>query len=106
MRTGRLRHRIKVEINKPVDSDFGEQVDDWKSERTVWGGIESLTGNQVISGQREIGEVTHKVVLRYYAGLTTDNHRITHKGRAFTIVHINNRGGRNADMELLCKESV
>lgn len=68
-----------------------------------WASIEPLSGLEYLEASQMGSEVTHRIRLRYFDGLTT-KHRLTYNGREFNIVSILNRNERNVVHELMAKE--
>ena len=107
MRAGRLRHRIYLQSKSVIRDAFGSEVITYVSEtpRPVSAGIEPVTVREYFGSQQPKGEVTHKVVIRYYKGVQLD-WRVLWGTRQFNIVSIINVDERNKEMVLLCKEWI
>ena len=107
MRSGRLRHRIYLQSKVVTRDAFGSEVITWKSEnpRPIFAGIEPITAREYFGSQQPKGEVTHKVVIRYFKGVQLD-WRVLWGSRQFNIVSVINTDERNREMILLCKEWI
>lgn len=105
MIAGRLRKRVELQSNTPVANAIGEHVPGWATVATVWAGITPVSGSERFRNNMESAEVSHKIKIRYYAGLTPAM-RIKLGSRLFDIQSIINLQERNADMEILALEQV
>ncbi|MCI0349391.1 MAG: phage head closure protein [Acidobacteriales bacterium] len=105
MRAGTLRQRISIEQPAETQNDFNEPVVTWSLYATRWAEVVPLSGEERLIAQQVNAEVTHRVRLRYLAGVTTKM-RIVHKGRVLDINTILNQDERRAMLELLCKEAT
>jgi len=105
MRAGRLRHRIEIQQDTPVRNDMGEPVPGWATIHTVWASITPVGGQERFSNNKESAEVSHKIKIRYLAGLSPAM-RIKYGTRIFDIQNVLNYDERNADMEILALEQV
>jgi len=101
---GRLRHRVQIEADTPTRASDGGDVEAWSTVATVWAGIEPLSGREYFTAQQTQSQVTHKITVRYFRGLTAA-HRIKYGSRTFQIEGVRNMGERNAKMELMAKEN-
>lgn len=72
MRTGRLRRRVT--LRKPVVTrgTSGGTSKTFSDVVTVWGGVEPLSVKEILAAQAAFGEVTHRIVIRYYKGIQSD----------------------------------
>ncbi len=90
MMIGRMRHRILIRTRSDAARTATGAVDSvWSTAATRWGDIQPLTGKEYTSGEHVQGEVTHKIVLRYYDGLK-DKDRLKFGSRIFEIISIVN----------------
>ncbi len=106
LRAGRLRHYVTVEQSVSVPDSHGEPVLTWTPfARDVPAGIEPLQGREFLAAQKENVEVTHRVVLRWIAGVNATM-RVVFNGRILEITSALNRDERNEDLTLMCKEVV
>ncbi len=103
MRSGQLRHRISLQSKVATRDTYGAETITWKTENTVWGSIEPLNSREFFQAQQMQSDVTHKVKLRYYAGLRPD-WRIKFGTRIFDIQSVMNPEERNIEWTLLAKE--
>ena len=101
---GDMRFRLEVQANTPAPGAKGQKVDVWETLATRWGNV--LPAGQFFTASEQIrNSVSHKVVMRYFEGLTP-RHRIKHKGRIFNILSVLNEGERNVRHTVLVTEVV
>lgn len=103
MNIGKLRHQIEIQSYTTTPSSTGQPVKTWSTDTTVWSWIRPMSGKEQLSGQQAVGEITHKVVIRYDDSISVSN-RIKFGTRYFDINFIGNYDERNIYMEIMCKE--
>jgi SPP1 family predicted phage head-tail adaptor len=104
MQAGKLRHRLTIQQPDQSEGSAGEMLPRYSTFATVWGSIEPLSGSEGIYGKQEGSESTHKIRIRYHAGITSD-FRVLWNGRYFNLTEPpRNPEERNREMELICKE--
>lgn len=106
MRIGRLRHRVTIQQYTTTDNEYGEPVPTWADVATVWASVEPLSGNERMIAQQRNASLTHKVVIRYLAGVTAEM-RVKFGDRYFAIVEPPmNIDERDREMHLMCVEGL
>ena len=109
MKTGTLRHRVRIEEQTETRNAHGGITRAWAeaSEGKRYAAIEPISGREFYEAQQVAADITHKVKIRYYAGLNT-SHRIVriHDSRVFDIEAVQNTDERNIEQVCMCKESV
>ena len=106
---GRLRHRLVLQDRNPSgDGGGGEAGDPWAvpvTVATVWGSLEPLSGAERLRAMRLESRVTHRIAIRYRAGVSADM-RVVFGPRTFNIRAVIDPGERRRMLELLCEEGV
>lgn len=87
LRIGRLRFLVDIEVSEETIDDHGRPVPVWTVEASRHASIEPLTSIEKVDTDRFTTEATHKIVLRYYAGLTT-SHRIVYDDRTYNLKEV------------------
>lgn len=105
MISGRMRHPVDVQQVIETRSGAGEVIRNWVTKDTVWANIWTPTGREFVEAQQVAADVTHKVRMRWYDGLTP-SHRLQHDGRVFNIRSVANIRERGKEHELVCSEEV
>ena len=104
MDAGRLRERVTVQQAAESRNAIGETVLSWSTFAERWASVEGVSARESLAyGQQQI-DVTHRVRLRYLAGLT-QNMRIQWRGRTLEIISLLEHNNRS-EHELLCQEAV
>jgi SPP1 family predicted phage head-tail adaptor len=80
----KLRHRITIERITRAGDGQGGQVDTWVSVATVWASVDVVSQSERLWGQKLAYQRTHKIIMRYMSGITTDM-RIVFGDRRFQI---------------------
>ena len=105
MRLGPLRHRITIQARAAGMDDFGQESETWATVATVWASVEPLSGRELLSAQQIQSDTSHRVRMRYRAGITT-SHRVLFNLRPFNIRSVINRQELGEMLELLCTEGT
>lgn len=104
MDAGRLRERVTVQQAAESRNAIGETVLSWSTFAERWASVEGVSARESLAyGQQQI-DVTHRVRLRYLAGLT-QNMRIQWRGRTLEIISLLEHNNRS-EHEMLCQEAV
>ena len=105
MRTGRLRHRVKIQDYTESQNTFGETTKTWTDYATVWAAIEPVKGREFWESQQVNAEITTKITMRYLAGIKPKM-RILYGIRIFEIDSVINPDERNRELQLLVMENI
>jgi len=105
MRTGSLRHYVEIHALTIIEDDIGNQTEEWAKVAEVWAAVEPLQGDEKLAAAYIQAETTHKVTIRYLAGITPAN-RLLFDGRTLEIESVRNLEERSRELVLMCKEKV
>ena len=105
VRAGRLKHRVSIQTQSTTLDSYGEATGSWTTDDTVWAAVEPVNGSEKDIGEGMASVVSHRVILRYFSGLTSKS-RLLFGSRVLGIESIINHEERNEYMKLLCKEVV
>lgn len=92
-----------IEARSAGQDSVGGQSLSWSRVIETWASIEPLSGRQLFAAQAVQNETTHRVVLRYIAGIAPPM-RVNFGGRLFDILAVRNVEERNRSLELDCRE--
>jgi SPP1 family predicted phage head-tail adaptor len=110
MQAGLLRKRLQLQQRTTGQDAFGQQQLTWSTVATVWGQIESLSGNQLKKAQSIYNQVTHRVTARWQPTFSdvrqVGSFRILYGARIFDVGASINPDERNRTVELLCEEGL
>jgi SPP1 family predicted phage head-tail adaptor len=106
MQAGKLRHVVYIQARSLSRNEYGEQSRQWSDEHgPLWGAIEPTTGRELSEAEQVVGEVTHRIRLRYSAEYElTSAKRFRSGERIFEIVSVFDRDERNRELVAVCKE--
>ena len=105
MRIGPLRKQLSLRSRSTTKDDYGQGTETFTEYKVVWGSVDPASGSEIISGQQQSGEITHKIKTRHNTSVVITD-RIVFDSRTFEIIFIRNVQERNHWQELLCKEVV
>ena len=80
VRSGELRHRVRLERRVEELDDAGGRSEDWREIGTRWARIRPLSSRQLMAAREAGLEITHEVEVRYPAPVTGVD-RIVYRGR-------------------------
>lgn len=100
---GRLRHQVALQGVTRTEDEGGGGANVWATTATVWAAVEPLDGSESLHGLAVTASVSHRVTIRYRAGVTAKM-RVVHRGRVFEIRAVLDRDERREILDLLCAE--
>jgi SPP1 family predicted phage head-tail adaptor len=98
-----LRHRLTLEAPDELPDGMGGVVRTWSSLGEIWAAIEPLGASEAIAADKRLGRITHRIALRYRAGLTL-NHRFRLGFRIFAIRALRDPEEQGRLLECLAEE--
>lgn len=106
MRAGSLDKKITIQqLGNTVD-DFGGIVEGGYTDfATVWASINPITGKEAFLSNTDFSTVSHKIKIRYLAGVDASM-RIAWNDRVFKIKYFINYQEANREVEFLCEEQI
>ncbi|MFL6051586.1 MAG: phage head closure protein [Actinoallomurus sp.] len=72
MKAGQLRRRIRLERPQTVADDFGAPVKSWALVAEVAAAIDSISGREFFSADRELADATWRLTVRALPGVTPE----------------------------------
>jgi SPP1 family predicted phage head-tail adaptor len=105
MRSGQLRHKIRIEVPVQVKQPNGSVKITWSLYREVFANIETLKGfeRQVATASWPASDV--KIGMRYVAGLLPTM-RVVYNGKSYSILGINDIEERHRELEITTQQGV
>lgn len=104
LRSGTMDHLAVVQTPTESANAIGEPILTWSTFATRWIAILPLSGNEQITALANEGNVTHRIRMRYTAGIKPKM-RLVSEGRTFEIMSVVERG-RREEHELMASEVV
>jgi SPP1 family predicted phage head-tail adaptor len=105
VKIGKLRHRITIEESTETQDADGSVTENWSAFAAAQGSIEPISGREYFSAQTTRADLTHRVNLRYVAGIMPKM-RVRFGSRIFDILSVINVDERNRELQLMCRESI
>lgn len=106
MKAGKLRHKVTIQSRTLTADSYGGQTETWATFAAgVWAAVEPLTSSEQWRAQQAQASVSHRVTIRYLAGVEPTM-RVLFGTRHLNIGSIRNIEERNKELELLCTEAL
>lgn len=103
MLAGRLNQRVEIQAATNTCDSYGQPVSTWATVATVWATVEPINGREYETSLSERAEITHKIIMRYYSGLSAQ-HRLKHGTKIYQIVAVLNLMSGRKDVKVMTKE--
>jgi len=100
--SGLMRERVTIQAPTERQNQFGEATVTWSDVATVWASVQGLSAREYLAAQQVGSIITHKIRIRFFAGLT-HSYRIIWRGRIMEIASVLERETRTVH-EILAKE--
>jgi SPP1 family predicted phage head-tail adaptor len=104
LRSGIMDQLAVVQTPTESANAIGEPILTWSTFATRWVAILPLSGNEQITALANEGNVTHRIRMRYTAGIKPKM-RLVSEGRTFEIMSVVERG-RREEHELMASEVI
>jgi SPP1 family predicted phage head-tail adaptor len=101
---GQHKHRVETQQAEETQTETGDPERTWKTQATVWAKVEPLSSREQFDARRVDMKTTHRVTIRYYAGLKPDDRVRIKDGRVLNIDGIRDLQERERWTELTCQE--
>lgn len=95
--------RVTLQSVSRVSDGAGGWMETWADTATVWGHVAPLSGREATYAQSLAGEVSHKVTIRYRAGITP-RQRVQYGDRVFEVSAVLDPDEKHEQLELYCTE--
>lgn len=100
-----LRHVVTVQRGTESQNEYGEARLTWATLTTRRAFVRPLSGRELLMAEQAQSDVTHKVTMREYAGLTSRD-RLLFDSRTLNIVSVIEKANVPHQMELMCREET
>lgn len=107
MKAGEMDYRIRIEGRVDVPDAIGHPTPTWSEVATVWGGVQYLSGREVMQSGRPIVSEQARVFTRYRADVSTAN-RLFFDGKVWNITYVRKfeMDKRKDGLEILVEHNV
>lgn len=85
MQAGRLDKRLEHWVKQASRNAQGEELRKFVKGETVWGGLRPISSSEREHADREIGEISHEIILRVGKISPKPGDQIRYKGRIFDL---------------------
>lgn len=109
MYSGKLRHRITIQIPAGVRDAVGERITTWTDVATVWARINPLSVRELLAAGELHSETSHKITIRYSSLVSSVDAscRVLYGTRIFVLQGPpRNIDEANHTLEFLCSEGL
>lgn len=83
----------------------GVVTETWGAEQGLWASVEPLAGRELERALMVVAAATHKVTMRYWAGVSARD-RLIFDNRTLNIESVRNVDERNRELVLICVEET
>jgi SPP1 family predicted phage head-tail adaptor len=101
-----LRHRVEIQRRVESLDEYGQDTEAWLPVATVWAAVESLRGRELEATATRLAEASHKIRIRYRAGIQPTMRLVGQDGRIFDIQAVIDPDDRRRELHLLAREAV
>jgi len=106
MQAGNLRHRVTIQQVTETRDDMGGVTQTWSTfAASLHAEIAPLSGRELLLARQVNAETTHRIRLRYRAGITPKM-RVLFGSRIFAIESVLDTDERGIEVVLLCREAL
>lgn len=100
-----MRDRITIQSPSTTRDATGGVTDAWTDVVTIWANVDPLTGRELEEAQKQWGEVTYQIDIRYYAGLDSTMRVLDiRSGAYYDIRAVLDLNHRRRKIQLMCRE--
>ncbi len=85
---GKLRHRLTVQEPSRTQDGYGQAVVSFSPRGSRWARFEPLAGRELWQARQVQADATHRVTLRYFAGLAPAWRLVKDDGRVFQVLSV------------------
>lgn len=103
MKAGTLDKRVEVQAPIKTLSEHGQAILSWITTGVRWASVEPLTSREFWNAQQVQADISHKITMRWFPGLTTE-HRLKMGERIFHIGPPQNVGEKNETWLIMARE--
>ncbi|SDX45136.1 phage head-tail adaptor, putative, SPP1 family [Marininema mesophilum] len=105
MEVGKLRHRVTIQKPTIFSGEGGGWSEGWEDWVKGWASIEPLSGKELLEAQQVASTVTHRIRMRYRAGVQPTM-RVLFGDRIFEVTRVIDPMERGRELELMAEEKV
>lgn len=103
IQSGQLRHKIEVQNEVETRDEIGASNTTYQTASKTFAEVREMSGKELEFARQQTPQATHKIKMRYMAGLTEQS-RIIFGDNIFDVENVNNIEFRNKVMILTVTE--
>lgn len=103
IRTGKMRHRIRIEVQGTAHDSSGEQAQTWTTFATRWASVQRAQGMEVQASAQRTGRIPVVFGIRYLDGVHPGM-RVVFRGRVHNITSAVDQEGLTEELLLYTDE--
>lgn len=101
----RMNHKLRIETSSESQDAYGATTKTWSTFAGVFGEITPATGYERSIVNTTEAQVTHKIRIRWMAGITPKM-RVVYDSRTFNITSVINDREQSREIHLMCQEVI
>lgn len=105
MKAGKLKQWLVIQSPVNTKNDHGEIIQTWQTYAELNGSVEPSSAREFWRANQVVADATHGVTCRFYPGVTPAM-RILYGSRVLNILSVLNDGENDAELQILCKETL
>ena len=107
MQAGQLKHKLDIETELNSQDAYGQTAQQWVAFlRGLWAEIEPISGREYFSSQQVNAEISHRIKIRYRAGIKPNMRVKFGAARVFNIVSVIDLKEAHREIHLMCTEVI
>ena len=104
-KVGRMRHRVQLQKNTPVDQNSGGRVPSWATEATLWADVKGPKTKSSFN-QEQRKQVTEYTITCRNNALIQKGKRFLHGSLILIIQKVSNPDQLTKYMQIVCEQEV
>jgi SPP1 family predicted phage head-tail adaptor len=107
LQAGQLKHKLDIEAELHAQDSYGQTTQDWVVFISgLWASIEPLSGKEYYASQQVNAEISHRIKIRYKAGIKPNMRVKFGTDRYFNIVSVIDLNEAHREIHLMCTEVI
>lgn len=103
----RLRHQVTIEQRTASLNAYGEDTSSWTTLRTIFAGVEPVSGKEYAAASSTVGETLTRFPCRYEDVSDVDNTmRLSFDGTYYDVVEVINEKTANRMVSIMAKRGA
>lgn len=104
VRAGEISQPIEIQVATPAQDKSGQEIITWGKENDVFAKVMPMKAGEKFASGREMAKTYCRFLIRHYADLTRENHRIVWRSDTYDIINIEEHGRQNLEYMIVLGE--